>query len=110
MLHCILVCPHEDANGQLAVLLSRIPNLEVARVLTTYPSPDELLRAIRVCKADHVLLCLDDWTQSEAIISGLDSAMPSLPVITLNGHDSPDMLPKLMNLGVREHLSFPLDA
>jgi len=110
MLRCIVVCPNEAANGQLAVLLPRIPDLEVARVLTTYPSPDELLRAIRVRRADVVLLCLDDWTQSEAIINCLDSAVPGLPVITLNGHDSTDMLPKLMHLGVREHLSFPLDA
>ena len=90
--------------------MSRIPDLEVARVLTAYPSPDELLRAIRVRKADLVLLCIDDWAPSEAIINGLDNAVPGLPVITFDGHDSPELLPKLMHLGVREHLSFPLDA
>jgi pilus assembly protein CpaE len=110
MLHCILISPNEDANAQLAVLLSRIPDLEVARVLTAYPSPDELLRTIRVRKADLVLLCLDDWAQSEATISGLDNAVPGLPVITFDGHDSPETLPRLMHLGVREHLHFPLDA
>jgi pilus assembly protein CpaE len=110
MLHCILICPNEDANAQLAVLLSRIPDLEVVRVMTTYPSPDELLRAIRVRKADLLLLCIDEWSQSEAIINGLDNTVPGLPVITFDGHDSPELLPKLMHLGVREHLNFPLDA
>ena len=110
MLHCILICPNEDANDQLAVLLSRIPDLEVARVVTVYPSPDELLRVIRVRKADLVLLCIDDWSPSEAIINGLDNAVPGLPVITFDGHDSHELLPKLMHLGVREHLTFPLDA
>ena len=110
MLHCILICPNEDASAQLAVLLSKVPDLEVARVLTTYPSPDELLRAIRVRKADLVLLCIDDWAPSEAIITGLDNAAPGLPVITFRSHDSQELMPKLMHLGIREHLSYPLDA
>ncbi|MGH9647673.1 MAG: hypothetical protein ACRD4E_12760, partial [Bryobacteraceae bacterium] len=110
MLHCILICPNEDANAQLAGILARLPDLEVARVLTAYPSPDELLRAIRVRKADIVLLCVDEWAPSEAILSNLDNAVPGLPVITFNGHESPETLPKLMHLGVREHLSFPLGA
>ena len=58
-------------------------DLEVARVLTAYPSPDELLRAIRVRKADVVMLCIDVLAPSEAIINGLDNAVPGLPVITL---------------------------
>src|SRR5579872_3285863 len=110
MLHCILICPNEDTNAQLAVLLSRIPDLEVTRAVTAYPSPDELLRAIRVRKADLVLLCVDDWAPSEAIINSLDNAVPGLPVITFDGRDSQKLLPKLMHLGIREHLSFPLDA
>jgi pilus assembly protein CpaE len=110
MLHCILICSNESANANLAGLLSRIPDLEVARVMTTYPSPDELLRAIRVRKVDLVLLCIDDWVPAEAILNGLDNAVPGLPIITFCTHDSPELLPKLMHLGIREHLAFPLEA
>jgi len=46
-----------------------------------------------VRKADLVLLCIDDWPSSEAIINGLDNAVPGFPVITFNGHDSPELLP-----------------
>ena len=94
----------------MSALLSKIPDVEVERLLTAYPSPDELLRAVRVRKADLVLLCIDDWAPSEAIINGLDDAVPGLPVITFWSHDSQELLPKLMHLGIREHLSFPLDA
>lgn len=68
------------------------------------------MRAIRVRKADLVLLCLDDWAPSEAIVSSLDNAVPGLPVITFSSHDATDLLPKLMHLGIREHLRFPLNA
>ena len=110
MLNCIVICPKEDAASQVAALLSRIPDLEVARALTSYPTPEELLRAVRVRRADLILLCLDDWTKSEAILSGLDNAVPGFPVITFDGHDSPEMLPNLMHLGVREHFAFPVNA
>jgi len=46
-----------------------------------------------VRKADLVLLCIDDWPSSEAIINSLDNAVPGFPVITFNGHDSPELLP-----------------
>ena len=108
MLHAIVICPDERLGQELAGALSGMPDLEIARVITVYPSADELLRMIRVRKADVLFLDIDDFDQAKALASSLDENIPGFPVVTVAVRESPALLPELMSLGIREHLSSPL--
>ncbi len=87
-----------------------VPGLQIVRVLTAYPSPDELLRTIRVRKIDLLLLCVDDFAHSETLAKCLDDLMTGFPVITLSRTDGEEVLRRLMHLGIREHLTSPIQA
>ena len=67
MIRAALICPDDRVNAELEAALPKIPELEIVRVLTSYPSPDELLRTIRVRKIDLLLLSVEDLAQSEIL-------------------------------------------
>ena len=103
MLRAALICPDDRLNHELEIALPTVADLEIVRVLTRYPSPDELLRTIRVRKVDAVLLNVDESERAAALAKFLDDTMPGFPVITLSIRHGEEILEKLMHLGVREH-------
>ena len=108
MLRAALICPDEQLNQELAVVVPKVADLGIVRELTAYPSPEELLRVIRVRKVDLLLLCVDDFAQSEILAKCIDDLMPGFPVITVSSRDGVEVLHKLMHLGIREHLTSPI--
>ncbi len=108
MLHAALVCPDGALSQELNDALSTIPDLEIDRTITSYPSPDGLLRTVRVRGIDLLFLCADDLPQAVALIQALDKMIPGLPIVTMSRRDEVDTLHTLMHLGVREHLSVPI--
>lgn len=108
MLRAALICPDDPLNREITALCSKISDLEIVRVLTTYPSPEELLLTIRVRKIDLLLLCVDDFAHSEMLARCIDDLMCGFPVITVSSHDGEEVLHKLMHLGIRSHLTSPL--
>ena len=110
MLRTLLICANDQVRRELAALLSRIPELEVVRELAQHPSPDELLRAIRVRGVNLVLLDVDDFDRARVLAASVDDLMPGLPIVTLGSQDGLDLLPQLMHLGVRDHLTLPVQA
>ena len=110
MLRAALICPDDRLNHELEIALPTVADLEIVRVLTRYPSPDELLRTIRVRKVDAVLLNVDESERAEALAKFLDDTMPGFPVITLSIRHGEEILERLMHLGVREHLTSPIAA
>jgi pilus assembly protein CpaE len=109
MIRAALICPDDRVNAELEAALPKIPDLEIVRVLTSYPSPDELLRTIRVRKIDLLLLSVDDLAQSEILAKCIDDLMPGFPVVAISRTDGAEVLQKLMHLGIREHLTSPID-
>jgi len=109
MIRAALICPDDRVNAELEAALPKIPDLEIVRVLTSYPSPDELLRTIRVRKIDLLLLSVDDFAQSEILAKCIDDLTPGFPVVAISRTDGVEVLQKLMHLGIREHLTSPID-
>ncbi len=108
MLRGLLICPNDQLKRELAVAVPKVPALEIVRVLTTYPSPEEMFRIMRVRKVDLLVLCVDDLLHSERLAKSIDDLMPGLPVITLSSLEDVDVLHKLMHLGIRQHLTSPI--
>jgi len=110
MLRSLLISPSERLRSEVEGILPSVPELENVLTLPSYPSTDELLRTIRLRKLDLLLLDVDDFEQARSLITFLDDTVPGLVVITLGSKKNVELLPKLMNLGVRDHLTSPMDA
>ena len=108
MLRTLLICANDQVRGEIAAFLSRIPELELARELTEYPSADELLRIIRVRGVNVLLLDVSDFARARVLASAVDDLMPGLPIVTFGGQNALELLPLLMHVGVRDHLSAPV--
>lgn len=108
ILRTLLICANDPVRRAMAGVLSRIPELEVARVLTEYPSADELLRTIRARGVNLLLLDVNDFNRAKILATAVDDLTPGLPIITFGDQDGPDLLPRLMHFGVRDHLTLPL--
>jgi pilus assembly protein CpaE len=108
ILRCALICPSDRLNGELEIAVPKVGNLEIVRVLTEYPSPEELLRTIRVRKVGLLLLCVDDLEHAKTLAKCVDDLMPGFPIITLSSTEDVNVLHKLMDLGIRRHLASPI--
>jgi Flp pilus assembly CpaE family ATPase len=110
MLRAGLICSDDRLNGELEAAIPDVADLQIVRVLTKYPSPEELLQTIRVCRIDLLLLCVEDFAHSEMLAKCLDDLMTGFPVITISSRDGVEVLHRLMHLGIREHLTSPIQA
>src|SRR5579863_9753245 len=108
MLRTLLICPDDELGRQFGDVLPEMPDLEVSRVLREYPSPEELLRTIRVRKTELLFLCVDDFARAELLAKCVDDLMPGFPVVTVSSREGVEVLHKLMHLGIREHLASPV--
>jgi pilus assembly protein CpaE len=110
MLRALIISNNGRDDREFASVLSEIPELEVARTFDQYPSLEELVRAIRLRSADVCFIDASDFVSASGLVSSLDHLMTGYPVITYSGLPAMDLLPQLMRLGIREHISLPPDA
>jgi pilus assembly protein CpaE len=103
----MLISPDEPLNKELATALADIPDVEVVHVFPSYPTVDDLAQSIRAYKPDFLFLCIEELSQVEVLVAHLNDFMPGFPVIALGDHLAPDVMRKLMHLGVREYLPSP---
>jgi len=108
MLRSIVICSTEEQNQELGTLLSDVRDVEVVRVFAGYPTSENLLRSVRAQKPDFLFLCMDDFAQVEVLLARLDDLMPGFLVVAHGGHLEPEVMRKLMHLGVREYLPSPI--
>src|ERR1019366_2881384 len=108
MLRSILIGSDEQRNKELTTALANVPDVEVVRVFSSYPSPDDLLRSVRAQKPAFLFLCMEDFSQVVVLLARLDDLMPGFLVVAFGGHLEPDVMRKLMHLGVREYLPSPI--
>lgn len=109
MLRTLLICANDQVRRETAALLSRIPELEVVGEIAQHPSADELLRTLRVHGVNLVLLDVNDFERARVLAAAIDDLMPGLPIIAIGSQDGRELLPRLMHMGVRHHLSLPVD-
>jgi len=109
VLQSILISPDESLNAELTSALGTVGQVEIVRVLTSYPTLDNLLRSVRVRKPHFLFVCVEDFPTAAALLSQIDGLLPGLPVVALSRRFEPEVAPTLMHLGVREYLSAPID-
>jgi Flp pilus assembly CpaE family ATPase len=110
MLRVLLICDDDQIRREIAASLSRIPELKLARELKGHPSTDELLRIMRVRGVNLLLLEVSDFERTRVLAAAADDLVPGLPIVTFGGRDAVELLPRLMHMGVRDHLSVPVEG
>ncbi|HVO98548.1 MAG TPA: hypothetical protein VMT15_10805 [Bryobacteraceae bacterium] len=110
MLRTLLISPEGARGRELIAAIAKVPEVEVVRALSEYPSENDLLRIVRLRKADLLILDVADLARAKAVASVLDRLMPGFPVITIGGSDSLAVLAELMHVGIRDHLTPPFDG
>jgi Flp pilus assembly CpaE family ATPase len=107
-LRTVLICANGEVRRDMTAALARIPELEIVREFGEHPSADETLRTIRARSVNLLLLDVDDFDQAKVLAATVDDLVPGLPIVTFSGQDALDLLPRLMPLGVRNHLTVPV--
>jgi len=107
----IVAVPDQALKNNLMTALAEFPEIEVVRQIALYPEPDDFLRIIRARKPDFVFLSVEDFPKFQVLAAAIDDRMPGLPVISVAREADPVLvIPKLMHLGVREFLAWPITA
>jgi len=109
MLQTILIGPEGPLTEELANALSGVADVEIARILSSSATPEDVLRAIRTHKPDFLFVCMDELSHVELLMTRLDDIMPGLLLIGVGGQLEPDTMRKLMHIGVREYLPSPIE-
>lgn len=109
MLRALSVIPVEAFAEELAERVREIPELRLVRTSASYPSLEAVLQAIRVDRPDFLFVHVSDLTQLESFLMALDDLASGTPVIGLGTQLDANLTLRLMHLGVREFLTYPLE-
>src|ERR1700680_3768373 len=101
LMRVIIISPDKLLSEELNAAAEKKPGLEVLRVFSDYPEVEELLRIIRVRKPDCLFLSFNDFEQFRTLAASIDTQMFGLPVIAIGNVGQSDLIPKLMQVGVR---------
>ena len=115
MIRALLICSDASRGREVTAALGRLPAFELVRALDDYPSPTDLLRLVGIRKINLVILDVGQvdtgqFSSVKVLAAALDNLTPGFPIITLGDPDSLRLLPELMHLGIRDHLTPPFDA
>ncbi|HEY1756280.1 MAG TPA: hypothetical protein VGG72_12840 [Bryobacteraceae bacterium] len=108
MLRALLICANQRVKEGIAASLFRIPDLDLVREWERHPSPDALLRSIRIRGVNLVLLDADDFDRAKDLAAAMDHQMPGIPVITFGSQEGLKRLPRMKHKGMRDHLMLPV--
>ena len=83
--------------------------MRVLRTFERYPSEDELGRFLHIAGPAIVFLDTEDTRRALELALAIDRAGTGTQVVALSGACDPPVLVEIMQVGIREFLSLPLD-
>lgn len=112
MIESIVICPDRELAKGLTAALGATRNVRIARNLDRYPTPGELVRALRVHAPQIVFLSFESVPHAQECISLLETESRNSQIIAIHQSSDTAALREAMRAGVREFLAAPyeLDA
>ncbi|HET8550472.1 MAG TPA: hypothetical protein VFL57_20820 [Bryobacteraceae bacterium] len=106
-LRAFLITPNAELAADFKRTADVFDNLKIGRTITQYPSPEELVRLIRIYVPHVVLMdasALGDFAELHRV---LRLELPTVRIVALYRDCNSDILLQLMRLGVQECLTGP---
>jgi pilus assembly protein CpaE len=110
MLRGILICPDQDLNERLGVVLEDLGVVSLTRTLDRYPSALELLRVLRAHAPQVLFLSTESMTKALDIVREVEKNTPGIQILAISRYCDQQILLELMRVGVREFASIPFDS
>jgi Flp pilus assembly CpaE family ATPase len=104
----LTIVPDQPLSQALAVELARLPDVQLALSLSTFPDLDGLRRTIRVQKPDVLILDVES-PQAEVVLGYADDLMPGLLLVGIVHHVDADLSHKMTRWGIRDYLEPPFN-
>ncbi|MEP6961857.1 MAG: hypothetical protein ABI995_07260 [Acidobacteriota bacterium] len=110
-LRVLLICPDTELREHIASIAGGLPGEAIlSHITATYPTGNELARALRTYSPHLVLLSFESPDTAVAVIRYLESEAMGLPVIALNPMLNTSVMRESMRAGARGFLTPPVTA
>jgi pilus assembly protein CpaE len=106
-LRAFLIAPNLELAAEFKSVADSIDTIKIARTLTEYPSPEELIRLIRIYVPHMIFIDAGTMGEFADIYRALHAEVPTVRVAALHESCSSEVLLQLMRLGVQECLTAP---
>lgn len=111
MVNLLVVCPDEALRIQIRAVLAESQQVSVRREIRELATPQQLVDVAEASAPDLVLVSIrGDLTTAEPALAALSRELPKLPVVTFGESATPELLLRLMRVGVRDHLVAPFSG
>src|SRR5437870_898883 len=109
-LRVFLICPDAQLREQISGAVLSLPDEALlSHLMVTYPSGNELARALRTFSPHIVLLSFEQAETAVAVMRFLESEAQGLPVIALNPVLDTARIREAMRAGAREFITPPFN-
>ncbi len=107
MLRGLLIAPHADLSKGLRARIADSGQVVLLRTFERYMTAEELYRFGRAHNPQVLFLDIESDPDAMALAGQIDDLLPGVQLVALHHKWTPELLMKLMNVGVRELLYPP---
>ncbi len=109
MLRSIVICPDPEMAARLESALNATGEVNVARVVNSYPNAIDLIRTLRAHAPEVVFLSFELTEKAHDVVHFLESEASGLQIVALHKYVDAKILRETMRAGVREFLAEPFE-
>src|SRR5215472_4824248 len=95
----IVLCPDAEMAAQLGLAMETLGELPPPRVLSSYPTATELLRALRAVAPDVIFLSFQDTAKAQEVIRFLEAEAEGVQIIGVHRTLDAAVLRESMRVG-----------
>jgi pilus assembly protein CpaE len=109
VLQTIIISPDQALSGNLERALSAITDIRVGRVLTEYPSYNELSHTLRSQAPDIVFLSFQIGALARNVAELIATAAPGVKIVGIHHEFDAAILRETMRCGLQDFVSYPFE-
>ena len=109
-MRAILICPDETLRTQFEAAAAPHSNLVFSKVLSEYPSADNVTRLVRAWVPEVIFLSVEEPRLAEILNQRLDAEFPSIPRIAIHSTQEIAVFQFALRLRMQALLAPPFDT
>lgn len=109
LLRAVVCCADEHLATEMVRALSQVPSVSLRHLIPRRVDSRDLTDLLGTGQADLLLLAPESVDGLEEFLKSLGEAVGPVAVLVFGQHEDPNLLLRLMRLGVRDYLAAPFD-